>query len=88
MIDFLSGTVALAYLVVGVFFLRFWRDTHDRLFLLFAIAFGLFATNQFLATLLGATDERTGYTYILRVLGFLVIIFAIVDKNLFAPPKK
>lgn len=88
MIDFLSGTVALAYLVVGVFFLRFWRDTRDRLFLQFAVAFGLFATNQFLATLLGATDERTGYTYVLRVLGFIVIIFAIVDKNLFAPRKK
>jgi hypothetical protein len=88
MIDFLSGAVALAHLVVGFFFLRFWRNTRDRLFLFFAIAFGLFALNQFAANLLGAADERTGYTYVLRVLGFLAILVAIVDKNRVRRPRK
>jgi len=81
MIDFLSGAVAASYLIVAVFFLRFWRTTQDRLFILFALAFLLFAINQIGAAFLDVSDERTGYAYVLRVLGYLVILFAIVDKN-------
>jgi hypothetical protein len=61
---------------------RFWRRTRDRLFLAFAAAFMLLATNQMLAAFLGASDERTPYTYVLRVLGFVLILYAIIDKNL------
>ena len=82
MIEFLSGAVALGYLVAAGFFARFWRKTADRLFLAFAIAFVLLALNQSIAQWLGAADERVGYTYLLRVLGFLLIAGAIVDKNL------
>jgi hypothetical protein len=42
----------------------------------------LLALNQGLAAFLGAGDELTPYTYVLRVLGFVLILFAIVDKNL------
>ena len=48
-----------------------------------AVAFALLAINQLLATFLGAGDELTPYTYVLRVLGFLLILLAIVDKNVF-----
>jgi peptidoglycan/LPS O-acetylase OafA/YrhL len=82
MIEFLSGAVTLGFVVGVAFFLRFWRRTADRLFLAFAIAFGLLAANQALAAWLGAADERVGYTYLLRVLGFVIILAAIVDKNL------
>ena len=41
----------------------------------------LLAINQALAQWLGAADERVGYTYLLRVLGFVLILAAIVDKN-------
>jgi hypothetical protein len=43
----------------------------------------LLAMNQLLATFLGAGDELTPYTYVLRVLGFLLILLGIVDKNVF-----
>jgi len=82
MIEFFSGAVTMGYLVASGFFLRFWRKTADRLFLAFAVAFGLLAANQALALWLGAADERLGYTYLLRVLGFVLILAAIVDKNL------
>jgi hypothetical protein len=82
MIDFLAGAAALGYAVAAVFFLRFWRTTRDRLFLAFAAGFFLLAANQVLAALLEAGDERTAYVYSLRVLGFLLILWAIVDKNL------
>ena len=82
MIEFLSGAVTLAYALSAVFFLRFWRKTSDRLFLAFAIAFVLFALNQALAYVLDIYHEPTSFIYALRVLGFVLILAAIVDKNL------
>ena len=82
MIEFLSGAVTLGFLVAAGFFARFWRQTFDRLFLAFAAAFVLLALNQALAQWLGAADERVAYTYLLRVLGFILILAAILDKNL------
>lgn len=81
-LDFLAGAVALGYFLAAVFFARFWRSTSDRLFLAFAIAFALLALNQVIATFLEAGDERTVYAYALRVIGFILILVAIVDKNI------
>jgi hypothetical protein len=81
MIDFLSGAVTLGYLVAAAFFLRFWRSTADRLFLAFGAAFVLFALNQFLGAALVVVVEPSSLIYALRVLGFVVIIAAIIDKN-------
>ena len=82
MIEFLSGAVTMGFLVASGFFMRFWRRTADRLFLAFALAFLLLALNQALAQWFDAADERLGYTYLLRVLGFVLILGAIIDKNL------
>ena len=81
MIDFLAGAVTLGYIVAAAFFLRFWRRTADRLFLAFAAAFVLFALNQALAYAFTVVLEPASLVYALRVLGFLIIIGAIVDKN-------
>jgi hypothetical protein len=86
MIEFMSGAVALGFLVCAGFFARFWRKTADRLFLVFAVAFALLALNQALAQWLGAADERVAYTYLVRVLAFGLILVAIVDKNLLRRP--
>jgi hypothetical protein len=80
--NFLAGAVTLGYAIASVFFVRFWRRTADRLFLAFAVAFALLALNQAVVTFLEAGDERTVYAYGLRVLGFILILAAIVDKNL------
>jgi hypothetical protein len=84
MIEFLSGAVTMGFAIAAIFFLRFWRRTAERLFLAFAAAFFLLALNQALALWLGAADERVGYAYMLRVLGFVFILGAILDKNLAA----
>lgn len=39
MSEFLRGAVAACCLLAGLFFLRFWKLTRDRLFLLFSVAF-------------------------------------------------
>ncbi|HUG79248.1 MAG TPA: DUF5985 family protein [Burkholderiales bacterium] len=87
MIDFLAGAVTLGLLVASGFFLRFWRRTADRLFLAFGVAFALLALNQALAFVLDIRSEPTSFVYALRVLAFILILGAIIDKNLF-PPRK
>jgi hypothetical protein len=81
MIEFFSGAVTLGFLVAAGFFVRFWRQTADRLFLAFALAFALFALNQALASWLTVVSEPASLIYGLRVLGFVIILGAIVDKN-------
>jgi hypothetical protein len=82
MIEFLSGAITLGFLAGAMFFARFWRRTSDRLFLAFSVAFVLLALNQAAAWWIGDADETVGYTYLLRILGFILILVAIVDKNL------
>ena len=81
MIELLSGALLLSYAIAGVHFLRFWKRTGDRLFAHFAIAFWLFALNQLASSIPVVVDETSGYEYLLQVLGFIVIIAAIIDKN-------
>ncbi len=79
---FISGALAMGYLVAALYFLRFWRDTRDRLFLFFVAAFGLFAVQRTVLTLLQASAAVELSSYGLRLLAFLLILAAILDKNL------
>jgi peptidoglycan/LPS O-acetylase OafA/YrhL len=81
MVDFLSGAVTLGFIVAAFFFLRFWRRTRDRLFLAFCLAFFLLSLNQILAFALDVYSEPQSFIYGLRVVGFLLILVAIMDKN-------
>ena len=80
MIDFLSGAVAMGYAMVGLFFLRIWGRTADRLHLAFALAFDLLAINQAITTWIG-DDERVAYGYLLRVIAFSMIIIALLGRS-------
>jgi hypothetical protein len=82
MVEFLAGAVTLAYLVAAVFFLRFWRKTGDPLFASFALAFLVLAFARVFVSVVGDQDERTTVAYMLRVIAHLVIMYAILGKNL------
>jgi len=77
----LLGATSMASAVAALFFLRFWRDTRDRFFLFFAIAFGLEAVNRLVLALAGVSSEREPYLYLVRLFAFTLILVAIVDKN-------
>jgi hypothetical protein len=79
---FTAGALTLGWLAIGVFFLKFWRRTGDGLFLAFAVAFALLATNQAIPILFGVPSENQGYIYLLRLAAFLLIILAVLRKNL------
>jgi hypothetical protein len=81
MIDMLAGALLLSYLIAAVHFFQFWKRTGDRLFIHFAVAFSLFVLNQLATAIPNVADETDGYQYLLRVLGFIVIIAGIIDKN-------
>lgn len=78
--EFLGGVLATGYIVLGVFFLKFWRRTRDPLFIMFAWAFWLMAANSTIVSIIGG-DLDVGWTYVLRLLAFVLIIVAIVKKN-------
>jgi uncharacterized membrane protein len=78
---FMSGAIALGFLAIGLFFLSFWRRTRDRLFALFATAFFLLAVERVILVLVSPEYEFRPYIYVVRLLAFLVIIAAIVDRN-------
>lgn len=80
-----SGAIAMGYAVAGLFFLRFWRETRDRLFLIFSGAFGVLGLQRLaLVFSRDMVEDHTGL-YLIRLLAFLLILGAIVDKNRSAP---
>jgi predicted small integral membrane protein len=82
---FLHGACATSALVIGLFFLRYWRTTHDRLFLFFLSAFWLFALHWLGLAIANPTDETRHWFYLTRLVAFLAIIVGIIDKNRGAP---
>jgi hypothetical protein len=81
MVEFLNGATAAGSLAVGLFFLRLWHETRDRFFSLFGLAFWILALNGTVLLWAAPADEHRHYFYLLRLLAFLLIIAAIVDKN-------
>ena len=79
--DFLYGASAMGCAVAGLYFLRFWRESFDRLFLLFAFAFWLLAVNYALLGTIQFANETRVYIFSLRLVAFCLILYGIFDKN-------
>ena len=77
----LSGILVTEYAVIALFFLRFWKTSHDRLFVMFAGAFFLLAIQRLAIALTAEMLEQQAPLYLLRLAAFVVIIMAIADKN-------
>ena len=78
---FILGATAMGCLTITVFFLRFWRETGDRFFALLALGFAMFAVNRGVLVTLDETAEARTYVYAIRLLAFVLIASAIIDKN-------
>ncbi len=78
---FLSGIIFMGYVVAGLFFLRFWRDSRDRLFAMFGAAFFILAIQRVGLEIWHDAPEQATPWYFVRLLAFLIIILAIIDKN-------
>jgi hypothetical protein len=76
-----GGILFTGQAVIGLFFFRFWLTSRDRLFALFAVAFWLLAIQRLLLAVTQTFFEDQAVFYLLRLLAFVVILVAIIDKN-------
>ncbi len=79
--EFLYGATTLGCLVAGLFFLRFWRETADRLFVYFALAFWTLGVNYALLALVSLGNEWRLYVFMVRLAAFCLIVYGIIEKN-------
>lgn len=81
---FLGGAMTTAHWIAALFFVRYWRRTRDQLFLMFAIAFGLFGVQRIalasVSDVVGIHDVSL-WPYIVRLVAFVTILWAIIRKN-------
>lgn len=78
---FLSGAIVAGFALAGLFFLKFWKRTHDRLFLAFTGAFWLLGLGQAVLTFSTIPLEERTPIYLLRLIAFVLILTAIWHKN-------
>ena len=78
---FLMGATGALSLIASVLFFRFYRKTADRLFLFFSAAFTLMALNRLAFQFADSPNESEPALYLVRLLAFCLILFAIADKN-------
>ena len=81
MIHFMSGAIVMGYWVAGLYFLRFWRRSRDRLFAVFGVAFWLLGLQRLALATHPEWNDEYGSIYLLRLLAILMILGAIIDKN-------
>ncbi|MFZ1988502.1 MAG: DUF5985 family protein [Alphaproteobacteria bacterium] len=78
---FIGGLLTMGFTMGGFYFLKFWRRTRDSVFLSFGAAFLLLAFSHAMGAFIGKADNHA-WSYLPRLLAFLLIITAIVSKNL------
>jgi hypothetical protein len=86
---FLAGVTVTTFSASGLFFYKFWRASHDRFFLGFALACWLIASERVVSLFIDGTQEaiRTAATessswvYFFRLLAFVIILGVIIDRN-------
>lgn len=79
---FLSGAIFMGSMAIGVYFLRLWKTQRDLLFAFFAAAFWVFALERILMIVIQASEDQLPFVYMVRWLGFALILSGIVTKNL------
>lgn len=77
----MMGAVAMASFVAALFFMRFWTETRDKFFLLFALAFAVDSVSRFTVGVTGPSSEFEPMLYLLRLCTFGLILVAIAFKN-------
>ncbi len=79
---FLCGMITACNWVAALMFCRFWRQTRDRFFLYFSIAFIVFGLTRVPRAFLDPHGAWAIYTFVVRVIANVAILMAILDKNL------
>ena len=85
MLLFLAGAIMLGFWAAGLFFYSFYRKTGDRLFLTFAFSFWLLSFERIVLAAFEGLNEHAAYAYLLRLIAYSLIIYAVIEKNSVRP---
>lgn len=75
------GAIAMASGGVSLIFLKHWRTTKDKFFLLFALSFAVEAVTRIFQALVALESEHEPLIYVTRLVSYGLILLAIADKN-------
>jgi hypothetical protein len=85
---FFSGVFMATFAASGLFFLKFWRASRDRFFLYFCIACFLLAAERLILLFVGVHGPQSNlinieksWLYLIRLFAFIMISWAVIDKN-------
>jgi hypothetical protein len=78
---FLLGIIVTASLVAGGFFLKFWSQTRDPLFLGFGAAFIIEGLNRTSFLFVDTSTGDNPVIYSIRLISYLLILASIGYKN-------
>lgn len=78
---FLLGYIAACCLVAGVFFVRFWRTTRDKLFLAFAVFFVVLGGSDAIVVSFSRPNEGADWLTLARLVSVVGVVGAIFWKN-------
>jgi uncharacterized membrane protein HdeD (DUF308 family) len=76
----LLGATAMACFTIALLLARSWTSTRDRFFLFFAAAFIVEGIDRIVLGLT-QTSDQSPLIYLIRLLSFLLIVIAVIDKN-------
>ncbi|MEN3277980.1 MAG: hypothetical protein V7631_3770 [Massilia sp.] len=82
MTDLFTGAICMGSLVIALFFLRFWRNSGDRFFLYFSASFFIEGLHRLYSAVHDAGGEDSPLHYLIRLLAYGLILWAILEKNL------
>lgn len=88
-VEFLSGISMATFAASAIFFLKFWKVSRDRLYLMFCISCTLLSVERLVLLAVRDTDpsmgpavtEANSWVYLIRLAAFLVILVGVIDKN-------
>lgn len=78
--NILLGAIAATTFAIGLFFLKYWRSSGDRFYLLFSASFLIEAVNRAAMGTIGSSELEPLH-YSIRLLTYGLIVIAIWDKN-------
>ena len=87
MTPLMAGAIAMASLTIALFFVRFWRSSGDRFFLYFALSFTIEGLHRVYAVMRDNGGEDSPLHYLIRLLAYGLILWAILEKNLPRKPR-
>lgn len=80
--NFIGGANTFGFLLIALFFAKFWKRTRDPFFRAFALAFLILGIGRIVEAASRLTHASTPAVYVLRLVAFSLIIFAVAQKNM------